>query len=448
MHIAIIGNGITGVSCARFLRKLDANCRISLISAETDHFFSRTALMYIYMGHMTYENTKPYEDWFWEKNRIDLVRAYVERVDTAAKQLVTASGKTITYDKLVLATGSKPNKFGWPGQDLDGVQGLYSYQDLELLTKNTTQHKVKRGVIVGGGLIGIELAEMLLTNGIAVTMLVRESNYWNNVLPEEEATMVSRHIREHHVDLRLATELKEVIDDGSGRCKGVITNTGEKIDCEIVGLTAGVSPNIAFLKNSGIETARGILVDHHLRTNVADVYAAGDCAQFREPLPGRRPIEQVWYTGRRQGATVAHNILKESKPYAPRLWYNSAKFFDIEYQTYGTVMPRLREGEQQFYWEHTDGKCCVKIVYDGATEAVIGFNVFGTRLRHEVCEKWLLDKTPIDEVVANLPMAIFDPEFYPLYEGELIAAYNKARGRKLVLKQKRGLAKALAFLKS
>jgi NADH dehydrogenase FAD-containing subunit len=84
-NIVIIGNGISGVTCARHIRKKDESAQITIISGETDHFFSRTALMYIYMGHMKYEHTKPYEDWFWEKNRIDLKRAWVEKIDFEKK---------------------------------------------------------------------------------------------------------------------------------------------------------------------------------------------------------------------------------------------------------------------------------------------------------------------------------------------------------------------------
>ena len=93
-------------------------------------------------------------------------------------------------------TGAKSNKFGWPGQDLKGVQGMYSYQDLLALEENT-KNGISRAVIVGGGLIGIEMAEMLHSRNYPVTILVRESNYWNNVLPEQESNMISNHIREY-----------------------------------------------------------------------------------------------------------------------------------------------------------------------------------------------------------------------------------------------------------
>lgn len=115
-HIVIIGNGISGVTLARHIRKL-SDKKITIVSAETDYFFSRTALMYIYMGHMKFEHTQPYENWFWKKNRINLKKGYAKTVETKSKTLHFAKGDTMQYDKLVIATGSKPNKFGWPGQD-------------------------------------------------------------------------------------------------------------------------------------------------------------------------------------------------------------------------------------------------------------------------------------------------------------------------------------------
>ena len=167
-HIVIIGNGISGVTLARHIRKNSAN-EITIVSAESDYFFSRTALMYVYMGHLKFEHTQPYEPWFWMKNRINLKKGYVDRINTSKKQLVFSNGEHFSYDKLVFATGSKPNKFGWPGQDLDGVMGMYHKQDLENLEKHAPNNQVcKRAVIVGGGLIGIELAEMLHSRNMEI----------------------------------------------------------------------------------------------------------------------------------------------------------------------------------------------------------------------------------------------------------------------------------------
>ncbi len=444
MHIAIIGNGISGITAARFIRKLSDH-KITVISAETDHFFSRTALMYIYMGHMRYEDTKPYEDWFWTKNRIDLKRAYVSNVDTANKTLHFTEGEQMSYDKLIIACGSTPNKFGWPGQDLNRVQGMYSYQDLEGMEKYSPG--LKRAVIVGGGLIGIEMAEMFHSRHIPVTFLVRENSFWNAVMPPEESKMINREIFANGIDLRLETELKEIVDNGNGEAKAVITNKGETIECGFVGLTAGVSPNIKFLNDSGIEMKRGILVNEYLETSVPDVYAIGDCASARNPLPGRRPIEAIWYTGRMMGETVAYTICKKKVAYDPGIWFNSAKFFDIEYQVYGSVLARPPENHISLYWEHSDGNKSIRIVYDKDNNQIVGFNLMGVRYRHEVCEKWLRDKTSVEEVLQNLSLANFDPEFYKEYEADVIAMYNQQSGKNLQLKKRRNLGAVLKFLK-
>ncbi len=444
MHIAIIGNGISGITAARFIRKLSDH-KITVISAETDHFFSRTALMYVYMGHMRFEDIKPYEDWFWEKNRIDLLNAYVEKVDTTKKQLILKDQSPLAYDKLIIASGSASNKFGWPGQDLDGVHGMYSYQDLEAMERHSDG--LKHAVIVGGGLIGIEMAEMFHSRHIPVTFLVREKKYWNGVLPDEESDMIGRHIEANGIGLQLGTELKEIIDDGNGKACAVITSKGERIDCGFVGLTAGVHPNIKFLEGSGIETQRGIVVNEYLETSVPDVYAIGDCAQASNPVPGRRPIEAIWYTGRMMGETLAYTICKEKKSYDPGIWFNSAKFFEIEYQVYGEVLSKAPDHHAAIYWEHPEGEKSIRIIYDKNNSQILGFNLMGVRYRHEVCEKWLRDKTPVEEVLQHLSLANFDPEFYKEYEDEVIALYNRQSGKNLQRKRKRRLDSVIKFLR-
>lgn len=427
-HIVIIGNGIAGVTAARHIRK-HSNHQITIISAETDYFFSRTALMYVYMGHMTFEHTQPYENWFWKKNNINLKNAYVETVRTTEKKLQLSNGETMTYDTLVIATGSKPNKFGWPGQELNGVQGLYHKQDLENLERYAPNNQIcKRAVIVGGGLIGIELAEMLRSRNIPVTFLVRENSFWNGVLPEGESQMINQHILDHHVDLRLSTNLKAIIPDENGKVKSVIIEeTGEELACDFVGLTAGVSPNINFLKSSDIEVNRGVLVNRFLETSVPDVYAIGDCAEQRQPIGNRRPIEAVWYTGRMMGETLAQTICGNKTAYNPGHWFNSAKFFDIEYQTYGWVFSKPKEGNAHFHWKHPEENLCITIEYNVTTQKFEGINTLGIRMRHEVFDRWLTEERTVDYVIDNLSEANFDPEFYKRYENNIRSYYQKLK---------------------
>lgn len=427
-HIVIIGNGISGVTLARHVRKL-SDKKITIISAETDYFFSRTALMYVYMGHMKFEHTQPYENWFWDKNRINLKKAYVNTIDSANKTLHFADGGNMTYDKLVLATGSKPNKFGWPGQDLDGVMGMYHRQDLENLEKYApNKDACKRAVIVGGGLIGIELAEMLRSRSIPVTFLVREDSFWNGVLPSGESGMINRHIKNHHIDLRLSTNLKEIKADDNGRVKSVIIEeTGEELACDVVGLTAGVSPNIDFIKDSEIETGRGIKVNRFLETNIPDIYAIGDCSEQHEAIGNRRPIEAVWYTGRMMGETLAQTLCGNRIEYKPGHWFNSAKFLDIEYQTYGWVFSDQRppEYQQLFHWKHADDTKCITVAYHKDTNQFLGINTFGIRMRHETFNQWLTENRDVDYVMKHLAEANFDPEFYKRFENDILSAYKQ-----------------------
>ncbi len=437
-HIVIIGNGIAGITAARHIRK-NSDKKITVISAETPYFFSRTALMYVYMGHMKFEHTQPYENWFWKKNRIDLIQDYVTCVDHQEKKLLLKFGQPVSYSKLIIATGSKPNTFNWPGQDLDGVQGLYSKQDLDLLEKNAPNNTVcKRAVIVGGGLIGIELAEMLRSRKIEVTFLVRENSFWDGVLPEGESKMINEHILEHHIDLRLNTNLVEILSDNNGAVKAVITDKGETIACNLVGLTAGVSPNVNFLVNSGIILGKGVKVNRFLETNIQDIYAIGDCAEQEEPNDNRRPIEAVWYTGRMMGEVLAQTICGNKMPYNPGHWYNSAKFLDIEYQTYGWVNSERnkKKTETHFHWRHPKEKICITLAFHSDTKQFLGINTFGIRMRHELFDRWLTEKKSIFYIMEYLKDANFDPEFYAQFENQIVSAFNAQFSTHIVPKKK------------
>jgi NAD(P)H-nitrite reductase large subunit len=447
MKVAIIGNGIAGITAARWIRKLDSKADITVISEEGDYFFSRTALMYIYMGHMRLKDTQPYENWFWTENRISLLRGRVESIDYDAKSLILKDKRILNYDKLIIATGSKSNKFGWKGQDWDGVHGLYHIQDVEAMERHSAAG-LNRAVVVGGGLIGIEMAEMFHSRHIPVTFLVREKSFWDNIIPAEESAMVNRHIREHGFDLRLESELDQILDENNdGKADAILMKSGEKIACGFVGLTVGVSPNVDFLKNTDLKINRGIVVNEYLQTNMRDVYAIGDCAELEKPALGRRAIEAVWYVGRMMGETAAYNICGKPVKYDAGIWFNSAKFLDIEYQVYGDISATLPAEHETIYWEHADGKRSIRINFDRHTEGVVGFNLMGVRYRHEVCERWLREKTNIKEVLQHLGLANFDPEFFKEYEAEVVAIYNKKTGNNLQLKTKRGLNAVLQFLK-
>jgi NADPH-dependent 2,4-dienoyl-CoA reductase/sulfur reductase-like enzyme len=235
--------------------------------------------------------------------------------------------------------------------------------------------------------------------------------------------MISRHIRSHGVELKLETQLTEIQGD-TGRVTSIITSNGEKIECEFVGITIGVTPNINAVAGTGIATKRGILVDEYLQTNIPDIYAIGDCVERQNELRGRKKIEQVWYTGRMMGEVVAQTICGKPTKYEPGPWFNSAKFFDIEYQTYGNVSPLLQSGEVDFYWEHSSGLKAMHLVWNSQTLEFHGVNALGMRLRHETFHKWLQERQDIRFVIENLRLANFDPEFFQRHEDEIARKFQ------------------------
>lgn len=419
--IIVIGNGIAGTTLARQLRKRSQQ-PILVISKESDYFFSRTALMYVYMGHLKWDHLYPYEKGFWEKNNIDLLRAEVVSINHQNKWIELKDGKKLVYNQLVLATGSIPNKFGWKGQEFKGVQGLYTKQDLERLEAQSD--RIKQAIIVGGGLIGIELAEMLHARGINVHFLVREKTFWNNVISPNEGKMIENHIVKHGIHLHMETNLIEINGDENGRVRAVMTDKGEVFPCEFVGLTAGVRPNIDFLKESDLELNRGVLIDDYLQTNLPNIYAIGDCAELRRPKSHRRSIEAVWYVGRMMGETLALTLSGNKTMYNPSHWFNSAKFFDIEYQTYGQISPKPNKKEEHFTWQHETKNIQIRLAYNPTTNQFLGINSFGIRLRHECFENWLNEKRNVNYVIAQLQHANFDPEFYIQYEKNIQTAWQ------------------------
>lgn len=442
MNIVIIGNGIAGSTAARYIRKWTDH-DITMVSDESKYPFSRTALMYVYMGHMTKDHIKLYEDDFWTKNRINLIHASVNNIDTVSKEVILMDGTKIKYDELFIASGSKPNKFNWPGQDLGRVSGFYHLQDLQRIT-DASREGIDKAVIVGGGLIGIELAEMFISRKIKVIMLVREQSFWSNVLPKEESLMVTTHIKQHGVTLLLDTQLTEIIGD-EGIVTSVLTNHKEVIECDYVGLTVGVSPNIGFLAGSGIQVNKGILVNGHMQTSDPHVWAIGDCAELRSPSKGRKNIEAVWYAGRAMGQIAAANVCGKNIAYDQGVWFNSAKFFDIEYQVYGFVPTSYDENITSLYWQHPSQNKSIRLVY-AVNGTILGFNLMGIRYRHEVCERWILEKSNIEVVLSQLSLANFDPEFFEMYEAELIKIYNAKHGTTLGLRSRRKLSLVQKFL--
>jgi NAD(P)H-nitrite reductase large subunit len=340
------------------------------------------------------------------------VRDKVARLDSSSKTLYMESGHNITYDRLLIASGSLPFMVNWKGVENDGVGNFVTWQNMEWLREKAKT--AKKAVVVGGGLIGIETVEVLLHAGIDVSFIIRENYYWPIALNKEEGDLITDHMTHHGVDVRLKTEFGEVLGE-NGKVVGITTGDGEKIVCDIVVFCIGVRPQTDWLKESGLELDErgGIIVNDYLETNLDNIWAAGDCTSVVWFNGVQRP-EQLWYTGRDQGKVAGWNIYGDKKIYKRGTFYNSAKFFDIEYTTAGLVNFNF-EGEQEILLREKDKYKTVRLVYL-PDKTVIGFNMLGRRWDHRVLVNWIEANKKLDWVLENLKDALFDEELMPQFE--------------------------------
>ena len=248
MKYVIIGNGVAGITAAFTIRARDSSAEIVVISGESDYFYSRTALMYAFMDRMSLRDLEPHERKVYDRQSIRRVRGWVVQLDADAHTVTLDSGSILQFDRLLLATGSVPRRPEWNGLDKakEGVCHFVSLQDLarcEHLAKTSYE-----AVLVGGGLIGVELAECLVHHGRSLTFLVRDPWYWPVALGGEEGAMITEHIRRHGVNLLLSEQVAEVLNDSSGRVRAVRTVNGTEFPCQMLGIAIGVRPCIDWLK--------------------------------------------------------------------------------------------------------------------------------------------------------------------------------------------------------
>jgi NADPH-dependent 2,4-dienoyl-CoA reductase/sulfur reductase-like enzyme len=418
LRFVIIGNGPAGADAAITLRERlsPEQAEITLVSDEHDYFFSRTALMYAFMDRLERQDMEPYERSMWDKQQIRRLRDRATGLDAQAHMLTLRDGGQLPYDRLLIATGAAPRPAPFPGLDAvkDGVVHFVSMQDLDACERaaNAASH----AVVVGGGLIGVELVECLHHHKIPTTFLVREPSYWPAALTPPEGDMVTAHIRSHGVDLRLNQEIHAVAADAQGHVRSVqVKQTGAEqplpapLPCDMLGVCIGVSSANAWLKDAATppRIERGICVDASFATSLPDVWAAGDCAQIERP--GHPPlIETIWYSARRHGRLAALSMLGDSVHYQPPLFFNSSKFFEIEYTTVGQVTA-APQGTRAIL-RADPSRHLSQVITFGEDDAVLGFNMLGSRWNHRLLGRWVLERRSIGWVRQHLKDAQHDVE--------------------------------------
>jgi NADPH-dependent 2,4-dienoyl-CoA reductase/sulfur reductase-like enzyme len=445
MDIVIVGNGVGGMEAALELASRDEGHRLTIVSEESDHFFSRTALMWVHCGQMSHRDIEPLERDAYERLGIRRVRARATGVDTGRGVLHLAGGlEDLHYDRLLIACGSRPRPAPWPGSDLRGVGFFVTHQDLawyeEEVYGNPTagpprarahldhttdespyrfresaalhrKRPSERIAVIGGGLIGIEAVEVALARRLEVHFFIREEWYWPVALDAAESSWIAERMREHGVHVHIEHEVEALVGGEDGNVRAVRTNEGE-YPCDAVVVAIGVVPATEWLRSSSIERTDGdaIVVDEGLCTNADNVFAAGDCAAVSWFDGTRRP-EQLWYTAREQGRLAARAMAGQRVRYERGPWFNSAKLVDIEYTTAGLVNMNLEDEANWYFEEKGRVRSTTRIVASGGR--VIGFNLLGRRWDHSVMTRWIRERRGLRWAVEHLAEAAFDTEFVP-----------------------------------
>jgi len=332
----IVGNGIAGLRAADTIRSEDRDGSICMISEENFLSYSRPLISYYIGGETTLEKMFYHEqDWYDKRDiKLELGNAVV-RFEPISNRLILKDGKEISYDKLLIATGGKSQVPDMPGKDLDGI---YTFTDLDTAKKIKEKTKdARRAFVIGGGLVGLKAAQGLVDAGLDVTVVIASNQIMSQLLDETAASIVKRRLDRKGIRVILNTSISEVL--GKDKVEGVVLESGDEHECDILIFAKGVKPDLKFLKNTEIKTGEGIIVDNHMRTNIPNVWAAGDCTETFEESFGRSTTNLVWPRASEQGRIAGFNMVGIPREYRGWFWMNSFQFYGLSCISIGNIKP-------------------------------------------------------------------------------------------------------------
>ena len=350
MRVLILGSGPAGLTAARTLRELapsrSIDPAITMISAESSPPYSPPAMADHFL-------TGREETLYWqgkdvcERLRVDYrAGVAVEAVYPEQRQVSLEDGNYIDYDRLIIATGSRLHA-PLEGYDLPGVYNFKSLEAARLLVENVKAGETDSALIVGAGFIGVEVAVLLNELGCNVTIIDR---LWvmPNILDEETAELVLDDLQNRGIVVHQHTEALRF--SGKARVEGVELANGETLVADAYIAATGIKPNVSFLEGSGLDIGWGIRVDNRMRTNLPNIWAAGDVAETFDLMNGERYVHAIWPNATAQGAVVGRDMLGFSADYEGAERMNSMKHLGLPImavgESTGTETLRRRDGDK------------------------------------------------------------------------------------------------------
>ncbi|MBS5660194.1 MAG: NAD(P)/FAD-dependent oxidoreductase [Clostridiales bacterium] len=382
MHIVIIGNSAAAVGCIEGIRKNNQEADITVISNETHHTYSRPLISYLLYGKTDEQRMKYRPDSFYEENRVTAVLGKsVVRIDKDNKKVELDDGQIVAYDKLLVATGSKP--FVPPMKGLDSVEKQFTFMTLnDAKALEAALFPSASVLVVGAGLIGLKCVEGIRDKVASVTVVDMADRILPSILDAEGSALVQKSIEQKGVKFILSNSVKEFKGNTA-----FLTND-DILNFDIVVVAVGVRPNVELVKEIGGDVNRGIITDERCHTSIPDIYAAGDCTESYDITVNQHRILALLPNAYMQGESAGYDMVGASKPYDKAIPMNAIGFFGYHIITAGSY-----DGEA---YVSADGDSYKKLVVkDGVLK---GYILIGDVRRAGIYTKLIREQVPLDTI--------------------------------------------------
>ena len=331
----IIGDGIAGASAAESIREGDPDAEVTVLTEEGEALYNRILIKEFAKGKLPAAPVSIHDpEWYDERDIVLHLDTVVTGIDTEAHEVYTHGGETYGYDKLLVATGGTPTQLPVDNSDADGVHHFWTFQDARAIKESAAD--AEKGVVVGAGLLGIDLAAICGAQNVDAHYLMRGESWWRYALSPEGAELIHEAMEDIGVTPVFDSGVDHFETDEEGRVRAAVDPNGERFEADFAGVAIGLNFNTEFLRGSGIETDDGILTDEYMRTNVEDVYAAGDITQFHDVILGDRAQNGAWGSAKEQGSIAGQNMVAGG-PEAEFSWVSSYSIthFDFPFLSFG-----------------------------------------------------------------------------------------------------------------
>jgi NAD(P)H-nitrite reductase large subunit len=307
----IIGDGIAGSSAAEALREEAPNADVTVVTDEGEALYNRILIKEFAKGKLPEAPISIHEEDWYEERDIDLeLNTLVTDVDTDAHTIRTHEGEEISYDKLLVAAGGTPNQLPVENSDADGVHHFWTFQDARNIREHTAE--ADTGVVVGAGLLGIDLAAICGGQDIDAKYLMRGNRWWRYALSEDGAEIIHDGLREKGVEPVFESGADHFETNDDGEVVATVDGNGDRHDSDFVGVAIGLDFNVEILQDTDVTIDGGVHVDEYMRTDVEDVYAAGDITKYWDPILDERAQNGSWDSAKAQGALAAESMLDDA----------------------------------------------------------------------------------------------------------------------------------------